>query len=60
MSNIISLKEWKQQKAAESTVVPCGSEKISIDWSPKLSYEETQKLTKAIQGFRDLIKEFNR
>ena len=58
MSKIISLEQWKQQKAAEAMVVQCGPEKVHIIWIPKLSEEDLQCLRKAGDNFRNAIKKF--
>ena len=57
MSEIISIEEYKRRKAAENMVVPCGSEKIQIEWKPKLSEQDVERLRKAGAAFRNSIKE---
>ena len=60
MSKVISLEQWRQQKAAEAMVVQCGPEKVRITWTPKLSEEDLARLRKAGQGFRDTIEQARR
>jgi len=58
VGNITSLEEWKQCQAVEAMVVPCGTGKIHITWTPKLSEKDLGRLKKAEQGLRTLDEQF--
>jgi cell division inhibitor SulA len=58
MSDIISLEQWKQQKAAEAIAVRCEPSQVHITWTPRLSEQDLARLRKAGQGFRDMMESF--
>ena len=57
-TNLVSLKEYRQRKTAEAMVVPCGTGKVHITWTPKLSIKDIHRLRKVGEQFKNTLKEF--